>query len=211
VTLRRNLKDFAIQPGEDISQFGEQVVLFDAPLPEPIKVKGRLTVVSFDPSLASTGWAMLVTNTDGQIFVQKTGNPKSSLKGTDMPTNFMKSRALAAALTPLVQIWVGDCIFLMETPPSGGGRGMKMTESPLMAATTISTVLARHGVEAELINTRQMKKHVVGNGNAKKPDVGAAVKARYPALDRGTGPINVDTLDAIAVGITYLEKNHAAS
>src|ERR1700687_4809974 len=79
-------------------------------------------------------------------------------------------------------------------------RGRAATEIALGLAAHVQGFGAAHGIEVSSVHTATLKKWVTGNGHAKKPDMMAAVSAKWKVT------FDEDEADAIAVLYHALEE-----
>ncbi|MDQ5872373.1 MAG: hypothetical protein M3547_09255 [Acidobacteriota bacterium] len=78
-------------------------------------------------------------------------------------------------------------------------RGGAATEIAAGFATRVQEFCARHHLEHSAIHSATLKKWTTGKGNAKKPDMVAAVVRRWPVDCPRTHPLGDDEADAIAL------------
>ena len=164
------------------------------------------TIISFDQSLANTGYAVLdydsvvgisILEMDVIHTISRYGN-KSWEDTLDRCTQLLeKVTELFLKFSP--------AIILHEMPPVG--RGMYRAESSVVTATVIRCVGALKGVSVSMVSAQRVKKYLTGDGNAKKQLVKKALGQRFEIQLKTPGlKWNEATADSLGIAVTYLEN-----
>jgi hypothetical protein len=182
------------------------------PLPV-LGIKEKARVLSFDQSLSETGWVVL--DTLGPTFAPEpptlaaTGmlKAKADLRGHQKTLDraldlYWEVTDLCKAQRPTVVVF--------ETPPVGGR--MSRPESSLLAAHTIrlAAIIENPFMIMAMVSRQKAAKRWTGNPNADKKVIRAALEelAKMHDLERPQGPWNEHVVDALSLGLFYLEGKH---
>lgn len=182
------LKKFRDGPQEEVEETIDEIVPFD----------DLLVILAFDQSLANTGFAL--------VFGKKvilTGNLKSKESLSGHEASLDRAVILYDEVHSLLERHKPDLV-VYETPPVGGGR-MIRPESSLMAATVLRVASAKLSLPTKMVGAQTAKKRLVGNGNAKKPEVREAIKKLDPNVML-IKPMNEGIFDAIALAWVAAEE-----
>jgi Holliday junction resolvasome RuvABC endonuclease subunit len=178
--------------------------------PLPILDIRRVGVLlSFDQSLSNTGYVVLenaVLTDGGKLGFVATGMLKArdDVKGHEKVLDramdlFWEVQDVSREYRPT---WV-----TYETPPVGGR--MSRPESSLLGAHSIrlAALIENPFVKLETVSRQKAAKRWTGNGNADKKVVRAALEAllKYHQIDRPEGPWNEHVVDALSLGLLFME------
>ena len=178
----------------------------DAPAPKPLvevlaeEVPFRGRMLAFDQSLADGGWAYMVFGDDG-VQVRRTGNIRTVADEKGHEGNLKRSVDFFHAVEDLLREFDPELV-AHESPPVANNK-MARPESSLMSAEAIRISASLNDMPIYMVHSQRVKKHITGNGNAKKTLVAKMVKERMPELQTNKpGPLNEGVYDAIGVGLT---------
>ncbi len=165
------------------------------------------TVLSFDQSLANTGYVVLdyclavgVSILEMDVVHTYTVNNNTSWTDT-----FQRATQLAPHVSSLI-IKYHPRIILHEMPPIGKGPFVHRSDSSIVTAVAIWLVADMGEIPVAMVAANKMKKHLTGNPKASKAEVRAALEARYDEKLRMPGfRRNEHTFDALGIAVTYLE------
>lgn len=165
---------------------------------EPERYRFQGTVVAFDQSLSSTGWAK-VKIIGGQAVVREVGNIKTSAVAKGHEDNLQRAMLVhRQVLQVMAMAKEGDTLVVHETPPVGGR--MSRPESSLLAALGIRLAAQSLGMPLHMVGAQRAKKLLTGNSNADKKEVRATIDRVFPIVAT-LKPRNDDTYDAIALAL----------
>jgi|HubBroStandDraft_6_1064221.scaffolds.fasta_scaffold717569_1 Holliday junction resolvasome RuvABC endonuclease subunit len=165
------------------------------------------TIMSFDQSLANTGYVVLdyclavgVSVLEMNVIHTYTVNDNTSWTDTlQRPTQ----------LVPPISALIGKYhprIILHEMPPVGKGPFVHRSDSSIVTAAAIWILADMAEIPVQMVAANRMKKHITGNAKASKAEVRAALEARFDDKIRMPGfRRNEHTFDALGIAITYLE------
>lgn len=170
-------------------------------------VKDRYTkkdlILAVDQSLAASGWVLI----RGDLCVVTVGTLKKSKDTTLDGHEAMLQRVVALEEeAEAVLREIKPMIVLHESPPVGNFRGSN--QSSLVAAVAWRIAAAKVGLPIKMVGAQKAKKHLTGNGNAKKPAVHAALREQIAQRRIITPPIfkvNMDILDGLAIAVTEID------
>lgn len=170
-------------------------------LPEPVVPVTERRILSFDQSLANTGWAYIVCGRVGE-----TGNIKTEREDKGHEDNLNRATTVFVEVLGLMQRFeMGRADLVVHETPPVGGRMMR-PEASLMAATAIRIAAYQRWVPVGMVGAQKAKKRWTGNGNAKKGAVKEAVLRLHPYL-KDLAPMNEAVIDAIAIGLLAAEDH----
>lgn len=176
-------------------------------IPDCVTFGEDATIVSFDQSIANCGFVVLRPDEVDGIDIKAMG-VFASQASPDMlkwESNFHRATALFASVVELLREH-NPTLVLHETPP-GGRSAMFNTESSIVTATVVRIAAAMFGIPTQMVSSNRVKKHLTGNGNAKKKEVRAALEKRFEIQLKTSGlRKNEHTFDALGIAITYLEE-----
>jgi crossover junction endodeoxyribonuclease RuvC len=155
-----------------------------------------LIILGIDPGSYNVGYGIL------QI-------EKRKIVAAGCDTIIIKSKLQLAER--LVQIQVGMDKIIAEYKPDIAvvetifyGKNIKSAFTLGHARGVIMLSLAQHNIEIVEYSPREVKKSVVGNGNASKEQVGYMVQK---ILNLSTKPKTEDAADALAIALCQFNKN----
>jgi len=174
---------------------------------EPITPQGMSdgTLISFDQSLANTGYVVLdydsvvgisILEMDVIHTMSRYGN-KSWEDTLDRCTQLLqKVLELLLKFRPT--------LILHEVPPVG--RGMYRAESSTVTATVIRCVGYSEKIPVSMVSAQRVKKCLTGDGNAKKRLVREALEKRFEVQLKTPGLKKTEHgFDALGIIVTFLE------
>lgn len=162
----------------------------------------EMWVLSFDQSLASTGWSIVSTDEKGFPWVEKTGMIITSpTEKAGYEDTFARIAVIEDAMMEVIRDYQYR-IVVHEMPATFGKR----TDASFSAALTLRSVCRRLDVPCEGYYAQKVKKRVANKPNATKAEVKAAVKSLVPNSVK-VKPANEHTFDSIAVALTHLRTN----
>ena len=171
-------------------------------------------VIAFDPSLASTGWAVM---TDQYPFVHEVGTintkPRDGEEGNLVRGVVIYEQSLAL-LDRLAHEWRSPerGVFLVahEAPPTGGSP-LHRPDSIRSASLAVRIAATAVGMPTMMVSDLTVKKRLVGRSKGvEKADIKAALTEFWPHLPRERMRWNEHIRDAVGIGIVALEAAHAA-
>ncbi len=176
-------------------------------VPDCVQFGAESTIVSFDQSIANTGYVVLrPDDIDGiEIITMGVFNTTASPDMMQWENTLHRSTQLFAFVVDLLREH-NPTLVLHETPPVGHSR-MFNTESSIVTATVVRNVAATLAMPVQMVSANRVKKHLTGNRNAKKKEVRQALEKRFEVQLKTPGlRKNEHTFDALGIAITYLEE-----
>jgi Holliday junction resolvasome RuvABC endonuclease subunit len=164
-------------------------------------------IVSFDQSIANTGWVVIKPDEIDGIKIVAMGLFQTQASADMMiwENNLYRSTQLFALVTDLLREHVPTLV-LHETPPTGHSARMYNTESSIVTATVVSNVAALMSIPSKMVQANRVKAYLTGNRNAKKNEVRKALERRFEIQLKTPGfRKNEHTFDALGIAVTYLE------
>lgn len=166
------------------------------------------TILAVDPSLTSTGYALLDADTDkiiakGKINVSKDYNVDTRIQ--------LIVHELSMVLTNNLKNVKSDLLCLtMEDGFVGTNARGSLNLAELRGA--IIFYFMENGFEVFHNKPSEIRKNLGLKGNAKKEEVAARIQEIYPDLEKDIGPYSdknnkgktSDIYDAISIGLSYL-------
>lgn len=166
------------------------------------KFRPNQWVLAFDQSLASTGWAVVSTDGDGNPYVEKTGmilTSQTEVGGYE--DTFARVATIETEMMLVVTEFAAGSV-VHEMPATFGKR----TDASLASALTLRSVCRRASVPCVGYQAQRVKKAVTGKANATKAEVKSSIKSLVPNVVK-VKPNNEHTNDAISVALTHLRIN----
>ena len=163
-------------------------------------------IVAIDPSLCSTGWAVL--NQERELIECGTIKTKK-LRGIDR-IDYIVSEILGIVLSAFSgREQDTPMLVFIENYPFGIGKlaqSGRIFDLAELGGTIKYVLWKEHNIITIPIATSTAKKAATGKGNAKKEDVSRFVISRYvTVLGLGDRKVSLDETDAIAVGLAGWE------
>jgi Holliday junction resolvasome RuvABC endonuclease subunit len=177
-------------------------------IPSFVRFGADATIISFDQSLANTGYVVLKPDEMDGVQIKAMGlfQTHASPDMMQWESDFHRSIQLFTFVTELIGEHLPTLI-LHETPPVGHAARMFRTESSIVTATVIRNVAALTSIPTQMVSANRVKAYLTGNRNAKKKEVADALKKRFEIQLKTPGfRLNEHTFDALGVAITYLEE-----
>ncbi len=169
---------------------------------EPFTPLSNRSLLCFDQSLASTGWAVVRGR---HPFVFATGTIRTKAVGTGHESDLQRAVQIYERICQMLTMSKCDAI-VHEEPPIGSlvvGGGT----SSLSAAVAVRNAASRVGVPVLMVQAQRAKKRIVGDPNASKAAMKVALEQLFPHLPGVTTPAwNSDVRDAVALGVIELER-----
>lgn len=165
------------------------------------------TILTFDQSLANTGYVVLdyclavgISILEMDVIHTYTVNNNTSWTDT-----LQRGTQLAPHVSSLI-IKYHPRLILHEMPPVAKGPFIHRSDSSIVTAEAIWVVADMAEIPVVMVSAQKAKKHLTGNAKASKQEVRAALEARYEEKLRMPGfRRNEHTFDALALAVTYLE------
>ena len=107
---------------------------------------------------------------------------------------------MGAALDTIQARWPGIGISAFIESPIVGKGGVRSTMVQCYTSGAIQGALYDRGIRSQAANVSSWKKHVVGKGNATKPEVGDYLRHGWPAIYREANG-NQDLYDAACIAL----------
>lgn len=171
-------------------------------------------VIAFDPSLASTGWAVMTAQ---HPFVHEVGTlitkPRDGEEGNLVRGVAIYEQSLEL-LHRLSHQWRaperGTFLVAHESPPTGGSA-LHRPDSIRSASLAVRIAATAAGMPTVMVSDLTVKKRLVGRSKGvEKADIKAALTEFWPHLPRERMRWNEHIRDAVGIGIVALEAAHAA-
>jgi Holliday junction resolvasome RuvABC endonuclease subunit len=162
----------------------------------------RWWIMGIDPSMASTGWALLRFNPYCRPSIVAFGNVRTDPTGDmSMQSVVRRSRQIFEGVRRVGEVYPmveTDCRVAIELPvPSARGTGSQ--SGSMMVCAAYNAFADVDPAWIDLYHPMHTKKVVSGDGRAKKPAIKRAV---LEWLGDGIGRTNADVIDAISAAIT---------
>ena len=173
--------------------------------PKAFKWTGNGKIVSFDQSLANTGYVVaevaqkqISVIASGTIHTVNSGGRKS---WTD---TLYRARELIEPIRGVVAEH-DPVLILHEMPPIGNSRSMHRPDSSILSALAIW--VAVDPLPIRMVDARTVKRHLTGKAGATKKEVRTALESRLGGvLDDKHLRRNEHTFDALGILYTYITK-----
>lgn len=181
------------------------------PVVEPIlptaPVAAAWRVLSFDQSIANTGWCF-ITVRDGHPFVELTGHHKTPAE-KGMAALLRRANEVYDEIVRVIEdvstAYERPDFITFETPV--GGKTVMGASSSLLTALAVTIAAQNAGIPSQNVASQRLKLHLTGNRGASKKEVADAIRARMPDLkERKIKPLNEHVFDAIGIALTFLES-----
>lgn len=171
------------------------------PRPTPVLAPAHNGVMlSFDPSLASTGWA-LVEGKDGEFSVLKTGMFRTT---PDEGGQYDRMMRVTTQAYPVFEYEDYDC-WAYESPPGGNAHHLFDRESAVLAVAALRFAFSLTTVVTPIksVQAQKMKRRVTGVKSASKSQVRDSLVTICPELS-SMKPLNEHVVDAVGIGVVAL-------
>jgi hypothetical protein len=172
--------------------------------PRLASFQADLTVLSFDQSLASTGWIYLVIS-EGKVIVLDRGTIRTDTELTGWRSNFERARQISVLIATVrervisTQRAVG--VTVMELPAVHGHR----TDSSALAAYEVDRYASKHFTPPVFMSIQASRATLGGAAARNKKKLGHAALATY-IPESTTRQWNEHQRDAATNGVAYLHK-----
>lgn len=158
-----------------------------------------LIVAGLDLSLTATG-VCCVFDLDGEIEVECTTYGRKGRRDEPLLQRGERLRTLADEIVTLAS---GASLAVIEGPSTGSIGGSTHDRSGLWWL--VVDLLQRVDVPVAVAPPAVRAKWATGNGNAKKPEVLAKMRARFPQVSLGDDN-EADALALASLGMAWLQK-----
>lgn len=200
-------------PLEDFAQF--RVDGAKPPVPkewipdvDPFKsTVGKLRVLSFDQTLANTGYAVVDFIDETRFEIVSTGMVQTPASDKGHRGNLFRSAQLSEEFRNLFHEIKPHAVALELPPIMNAYTRNNRPESSLMAATVIMTVVERYQrkrIGLQILQAQKVKKRWTGLPKADKNNLKRAMNHLFPEY-REHKPNNDNTRDAIAIAMLAAE------
>lgn len=184
-----------------LSKFADDQSGQDEPIKPMVPHSPSRRILSFDQSIANTGWAYL----HGRILVAQ-GNLKTEGMAKGHEDTLQRAVVQWEAMAELIGWYTSRSMtptfIVHETPPVGGK--MVRPESSLTSALSLRIAAAQFDLPLVMIGAQKGKKRWTGNGNATKKELREALYRLKPSLE-AESPMNEAIRDAISIGWVAME------
>lgn len=172
--------------------------------PERVKARWTGRIMSFDQSLADTGWVLLKCTHDGPEFVASgmiiTDASDDGHEGNHRRAAEVREEASRLLSTPSL----ADLV-VYESPPVMPPKAKNRSDAVNLAGLSVRIAAQMTGHPIVMRSAQSAKKRWTGNSNASKGDVRACLLKLYPDMAK-LRPFNEHIVDAISIGLHAWEE-----
>lgn len=169
-------------------------------------------VLAFDPSLASTGWAIMTAEAPfvhevGTLTTKPLDGEEGNLRrGVDI---YEQTLALMGRLTYQWRVPERGTLLVAHEAPPTGGSGLHRPDSIRSASLAVRIAATVAGLPTVMVSDLTVKKRLVGRSKGvDKAEIKAALTEFWPHLPVQGMRWNEHIRDAVGIGIVTLEENH---